>query len=425
VRRPEVEASPFQVVADSPRLAELPRMSEDSALGEHMPIAQTETEGSTGQLTPQDSIGDAFAWADGEADEASPAEVREETQERAGNGDTFSLEILPPPPASVDYQDRELELTQDTVTLDSNHDHGWVDDFGALELAPPTSIGEGEKPSASAQPAAEGHIVGAGKVGVHEVQGGMFPGREDTQQQPDDEGADMGEEAGGAVRGENAADGEEEEMHEAQEVGSSGDIDVAEPEEATGSAGRGVDPGSMASELRGSASAAGLHYDLEEAREMAKLSTAASASREVRLQKVCDKLRVRLEELKEENIQLEELLSQADARASGGAGEAESLRAELKQLRAAHSRTESALKAKLKAKGEELDKVQIEAEKQRVEAESLKQKLDHLQQTTEELLRERQTSEGRLVTGEGEAIFVYSQHDRRDALICHGVLWQY
>lgn len=49
-------------------------------------------------------------------------------------------------------------------------------------------------------------------------------------------------------------------------------------------------------------------------------------------------------------MQLEELLHQADARANGGAGEADRLQAELRRAEMEHARVMAAVEAKLKAK---------------------------------------------------------------------------
>mmetsp|Transcript_34977 Transcript_34977/g.82937 ORF Transcript_34977/g.82937 Transcript_34977/m.82937 type:complete len:811 (+) Transcript_34977:165-2597(+) len=140
-----------------------------------------------------------------------------------------------------------------------------------------------------------------------------------------------------------------------------------------------------------------LHSDLEEARELANMSSGSGTSREARLQRVCDKLRERLEELKGENQQLEELLLQADARATGGYGEVDRLKAEMREIKSKSAKTESSLQSQIESKNAEIQQLRGQAEKFRSEVEVLEGKLSNVQNTTEELLRERQTSESRLV----------------------------
>eukprot|EP00192_Tetraselmis_astigmatica_P010187 CAMPEP_0117682706 /NCGR_PEP_ID=MMETSP0804-20121206/19859_1 /TAXON_ID=1074897 /ORGANISM="Tetraselmis astigmatica, Strain CCMP880" /LENGTH=829 /DNA_ID=CAMNT_0005492949 /DNA_START=415 /DNA_END=2904 /DNA_ORIENTATION=+ len=146
-------------------------------------------------------------------------------------------------------------------------------------------------------------------------------------------------------------------------------------------------------------SASLLQHELEQARELAKIAVdSGSLSREARLQRVCDKLRARLEELKEENQQLEELLHQADAKASGGIGEAERLKGELKKAKTESAKAISSLEATLRDRDAQLQRSNEQADERKAQVEVLEKKLEDLQETSESLLRERQSSEGRLMT---------------------------
>eukprot|EP00873_Tetraselmis_striata_P027169 jgi/Tetstr1/447433/TSEL_003693.t2 len=323
-----------------------------------------------------------------------------------------------PAPSSVDFQDHELELSDTTLLDFSQHDQslGKMPQAGeAADCAPALATGRAAEVAmeeeGGAVPGAQLEMLRAGvepteerpKVevpGQHEVVAEVAEAEEKQEEEEED-----GDDDGDGDETAEAEEGEEEEAtadeEEAAGEGSAGEDQLgawARSRAQGRSVPRGAAEGGDAQAARGGSGATlGLHHDLEEARELAKLSAAVGASREVRLQRVCDKLRARLEELKEENSQLEELLAQADARASGGAGEAESLRAELKQLRAAHGKAERSLQAQLAAQEADLRERKADAERHRGTAAALQQKLDQLQETTEELLRERQTSEGRLV----------------------------
>ncbi|KAK9825360.1 hypothetical protein WJX81_003665 [Elliptochloris bilobata] len=128
------------------------------------------------------------------------------------------------------------------------------------------------------------------------------------------------------------------------------------------------------------------------------------AAREARAVRLADALRGRLEQLRGENAQLEELLRQAESRATGASARVEQLEDELAAAQAARSRTEAGLASAVAAaegKAAALAASRDAAVKENVE---LDKRAEAAERANEALLRERQASEGRLLAALREEV---------------------
>ncbi|KAK9832277.1 hypothetical protein WJX74_005187 [Apatococcus lobatus] len=142
-------------------------------------------------------------------------------------------------------------------------------------------------------------------------------------------------------------------------------------------------------------------------------STAPPASvstREAKLAKLVDTLKGRLEALRGENKQLEELLLAADNRASGEAEDVQLLKSRLKQAEAARAAAEAdtgQAAASWDAEAAGLRKAAAAAESQAREAEAL---LTEAEQRNEALLQDRLASEDQMLRALREQVSIIEQH---------------
>eukprot|EP00887_Chlorella_sp_A99_P002332 scaffold10.g2332.t1 len=124
-----------------------------------------------------------------------------------------------------------------------------------------------------------------------------------------------------------------------------------------------------------------------EAAAAADASAADSAQREARLRQVIQQLKARLETVRAENLQLEEMLAAADAQARGGSSEVSRLEDQLERANADKIKAEAALQHMLAGKESEVAAVREQLTAAGLRASSLEA----------QLAAERRESEGQLV----------------------------
>lgn len=208
-----------------------------------------------------------------------------------------------PAPSSVDFQDHELELSDTTLLDFSQHDQslGKMPQAGeAADCAPALATGRAAEVAmeeeGGAMPAAQLEMLQAGVEpteerpnvevpGQHVVVAEVAEAEEKQEEEEEEEDGDDGNETAEAEEGEEEEATADEEEAAGEESAGEDQLGAWARSRAQGrSVPRGAAEGGDAQAARGGSGATvGLHHDLEEARELAKLSAAVGASRWVAL----------------------------------------------------------------------------------------------------------------------------------------------
>ncbi|DBA88229.1 TPA: hypothetical protein ACH3X1_016587 [Trebouxia sp. C0004] len=122
-----------------------------------------------------------------------------------------------------------------------------------------------------------------------------------------------------------------------------------------------------------------------------------AAGREALLSRLVEQLKGRLQALKEENQQLEDMLHQSDSRASGSVREAERLEDAVSQAEAARISAEAALAHNSAIQEGEVRSAQLALQAATKDLSECQARLADLEATNTLLIQEQQVSEGRIV----------------------------
>eukprot|EP01024_Parvocaulis_polyphysoides_P037530 TRINITY_DN3346_c0_g1_i1.p1 TRINITY_DN3346_c0_g1~~TRINITY_DN3346_c0_g1_i1.p1 ORF type:complete len:445 (-),score=79.69 TRINITY_DN3346_c0_g1_i1:232-1566(-) len=145
----------------------------------------------------------------------------------------------------------------------------------------------------------------------------------------------------------------------------------------------------------------------------------SGGGREARLLRICEKLKQRVDELRKENGQLEELLQTAESNATGSNTDIERLEDELAKLSAEKISLEALVQHTLNNKGEEVDSLHTQISNQSEQINRLQIQIQTLEENNANLLSDRSDSEHKLFQSLRSELNKVEQHlenERKDHL---------
>ncbi|XP_024525130.1 golgin-84 [Selaginella moellendorffii] len=140
-----------------------------------------------------------------------------------------------------------------------------------------------------------------------------------------------------------------------------------------------------------------LDSQVEEANRLLQSSATSGKSKEARLAKVCAGLSTRLQELKSENAQLEELLRLEKEAKSSISATLHLLQGELALARSGTNAAESEMVAALASKNSEIEALSISLETANRQAQAAEEKLALVQAGMESIMKNREITETRMI----------------------------
>ncbi|XP_024535964.1 golgin-84 [Selaginella moellendorffii] len=140
-----------------------------------------------------------------------------------------------------------------------------------------------------------------------------------------------------------------------------------------------------------------LDSQVEEANRLLQSSATSGKSKEARLAKVCAGLSTRLQELKSENAQLEELLRLEKEAKSSISATLNLLQGELALARSGTNAAESEMAAALASKNSEIEALSISLETANRQAQAAEEKLALVQAGMESIMKNREITETRMI----------------------------
>eukprot|EP01026_Neomeris_dumetosa_P073989 TRINITY_DN7669_c0_g1_i1.p1 TRINITY_DN7669_c0_g1~~TRINITY_DN7669_c0_g1_i1.p1 ORF type:complete len:440 (-),score=89.73 TRINITY_DN7669_c0_g1_i1:956-2275(-) len=158
--------------------------------------------------------------------------------------------------------------------------------------------------------------------------------------------------------------------------------------------------------------------DISEEADMAENGGGGSV-RETRLLRVCEKLKQRVDELKKENNQLEELLQTAESKAHGSSSDIERLEDEIAQLQAEKTSLQALVQHTVNNKGEEVNTLHSQLASQSAEITRLQQQINNLEENNASLMADRSNAEQRSFSSlrfELNKVEKQLENERRDHL---------
>ncbi|GBG84827.1 hypothetical protein CBR_g39203, partial [Chara braunii] len=139
-----------------------------------------------------------------------------------------------------------------------------------------------------------------------------------------------------------------------------------------------------------------LHQDLDEARGLLRSAASVGQSKEARLARVCERLQARVQELKAENAQLEEMLHTQNDKSGSAHEKVRQLEQELMSRRSALVAMEMEISRAIEEKNAEIQSMAVALEAAKKQATAAEGKLAVMQISTESAVRDRELSEARI-----------------------------
>eukprot|EP01025_Chloroclados_australasicus_P041771 TRINITY_DN44569_c0_g1_i3.p1 TRINITY_DN44569_c0_g1~~TRINITY_DN44569_c0_g1_i3.p1 ORF type:complete len:437 (-),score=71.35 TRINITY_DN44569_c0_g1_i3:385-1695(-) len=130
--------------------------------------------------------------------------------------------------------------------------------------------------------------------------------------------------------------------------------------------------------------------------DLNEVGMGVSGGREGRLLRICEKLKQRVDELRKENGQLEELLQTAESKATGSNTDIERLEDELAKLQAEKTSLEALVQHTLTNKGEEVHSLHTQISNQNEQIKWLQQQVSTLEENNANLMADRSDAEHKL-----------------------------